>query len=160
MVDVWLSCLHRWTISLALDAQGVRLYSCVLDFEAVVLVWLTARSQSPLHFLAKYNTIMAMIGVRLFLSNQSDVNFAHGRTGRTSVFVCVRLWCCSSGLILRGHNLTPIPCHNILQWRWSVFDYLGCIDERFRWLWTNSEYVVTRVLDFEGFIRVRSSVKS
>ena len=98
--------LHRWTISLALDEQDVRLYSCVLDRGAVVRVHCCVRSESPYHPLPKYYT---GDGVFMLVTSINDL-VGPGRPESTFVLLCVWLWSYYWGSVQDGFIISsPLP---------------------------------------------------
>ena len=104
----------------SLYEQQVRLYWCVLEFEGVIGVRHSMRTQSHSHVLSKYTTIMAMTAVRLLIVVECMERCCVGcvRTGRTFVLVYV---CLDLKVLLvfdpaaGGRNLTLMYCPNTLQ---------------------------------------------
>ena len=78
---------------------------------------------------------MAIVGVWLYCLHRWTELVGPGRTARTFVFLCARLWRFYSG---------SIRCEVIISLSFPVpmpMVGVGCIDEQFRWPWTNRSYV-------------------
>ena len=132
MFGLWLSWLPRWTISLAQEADIVRLYSCVIDIEGVIRVRCSVKALSHSNSLSQYVT-----------TSMNDL-VGPGRTGRTFVSACAQLWCWSSSLILRDVIISLSFPVTTYQWRWSVFDYLDV------YWWT-----ISLILDDRAYVCIR-----
>ena len=109
-----------------------RRYVCifVLGFVVVLLgfdaVWGHISTFIPLSY-----TTMTTIGARLSRLHQSNDPIGAGRTGSTSIFLCLteKLSLAFDSDSVWGHNLTFIPGqNNICWWRWSACIYFVLID--------------------------------
>ena len=117
------------TISLTLDEQSfdwqeVRLYSC---YKLLLGFNLLARGQNPTP-LSCPNTTIVTLGARVSWLNRRTDLVGPGRTACTSVFLCVWRWRCYLRSIHCEVIISLTPCPNILQWRWPVYIYIGCIN--------------------------------
>ena len=154
----------------ALAMARVRLHwrSCWPWTSSLYVLYLSACSNSCFHWVPTHCEVI--ISPSFHVQNILSWRWSVCRRyvgGAISLPWAIRLYVCFLVRDLRvvfpvwHHNLTVIPCQNVLHRRWLLYFYLGCIDGTVSLtLDKQNVRLYSCVFDFEGLIDIRSNMLS